>query len=465
MKISDEREIDLGIIFAYALKDWRKILIVSILFCLVGISYTGYKVAKGNATTYDKSDESTQEYNEQKKLAEESVENTNNSINMLTQYMNSSILANIDPYNETVTATSLTVICPVSDSTEGLVVTSNDPANRIVQVYASYISDNLDYDELAKSFNITPQEIKEVVTVKSNFDSDSIAIKVVGNDSTMTEKIMNYILESIKEKDSEIRKEYGEYKLISGNNSTNVVIDSELISTVPSAATTLLLSNNKTMSNILTRISSLKSTLASQQKSLDSLSDSNLGTSNISTKTFLKYGLGGFLIGFLFINLFYIIKVIMMNTVLSEDDVKTICGIKSLAVLPMIMPTNKNRWLDHVAYRKLDSSYNIGSDVSIEMAITNIQGLNSKPSNILLVGNDLKMDLSEISLKLQSKTKDLHFEISNNINADSTQLRKLQSAEAVVVVVQRNTTRIEDLTKTVDTINNWHAPIIGSIIA
>lgn len=452
---TDEREMDLKILFAYVFKEWRKILIGGLVFCVLFVAYKGYKLVKENssastATTVVMSDEQKQ-----------SIKETTSSIEYLNDYIKNSIYANIDPYNEAVTTSTISIITSSNDKIATLFDSTNH-ANQIVQAYSTYIMSEIDYSSLANTLGTTEQNLDEVISTKTDYDADTVTLRVIGADKKQTEEISDFIIKAVNAEETNIKNQFGEYTPSMSKLVTNVIVDQGLISPVPApvAGSTPVYMVNVAMNNALTKRTALETSLKTQQSA----------TTPVTTpaaspiKNSLKYGLIGLIVGMLFMILLYIIKIMTAGRIVTENDLKEIYRIRILSVLPMNISIGNKSKVDKSIYREIDSAYGVGKDVCLQKAITNITGYASDMKSILIIGSDVTEDVNSIVADLQKLNGSISFNSSSEINADAAELRKLKDSDGVILLTQRNSTRINELTKTIETIENWGKPVIGSIV-
>lgn len=457
-----EREINVKVMNAYVLWQWRKVLIIMLVFSVLAIGYKAYK-SKGTVATSNEAETVT--VNEQQEAVKKEIESTQASIKTLNDYIKNSVYASIDPYNEVETKSYIAVVTGSETNNSESMSSYTNHANQIAQAYTTYILNDINYDDIASKVELNSDYVKELIDAKPNFDTDTITLKVIGTDSKQTELIAEYIVEQIDSEETQIKSKYGEHSIVISKINTNNIVDSSLLSTQTASNTSTSYSNNVAMTQAVTRLNTLKANLTAEETTLKNIgSTTNSSNLNISPKTLLKYGLIGLIGGMALAVIFYAIKFVLNNKIFSEDDVKTIYDLKILSVFPMNLSRIKLSKFDSVACRQIDSAYGIGKDVAIEKAMMNISGYAGDKKSILLIGSDLKQNLDELQVKLQALNKDIKFSVSNNINADSNELAKLKDTDGVIVVAERNQTRIDDLTKSVETIYNWNKEIVGSIV-
>ena len=450
---TDKREINIKILFAYVFKEWRNILIGGLVFCILFATYKGYKLAKGNSSA---STTTTVEASEEQK---KSIEETKASIEYLDDYINHSIYANIDPYNEVVTTSTISIVTSTNENISTLLDSTNH-ANQIVQAYARYVTSEIDYSSLADTLGISEQYLNEVISVKADFDSDTVALKVIGSDKKQTEEISDFIIKVVNADESNIKNQFGEFTPIISKFVTNVITDKEIVAPAPAANSTALFSSNVAMTNALAKKSALETSLKTQQSATIAVSAS---TASIIKGT-LKYGIVGLFCGMFLIILFYILLLINSGKIVDECELKEMYKIKVLSVLPMGFSNEKPSKLDNLIYRKIDSSYGVDTDICLQKAMMNITQYAKGMKTILFIGTGIVSDIKILEESLRKTNGGIAFKLSFDINANAEEINKLKDSDGVIILAQRNATRINELKKTIETVDDWEKPIIGSIV-
>lgn len=456
----DEREIDMKVLFAYIVKGWKMILIGALIF---GMLIAGYKILKGTSSSSTSGNSDTGTDTVESINAE--IENTKNAIKYLNDYMQDSVYANIDPFNEVVTSSTVSIVY-TGVSSNAAVTNGLNPAAQVAYAYETYIKNELDYSSISKELNLTEQELKEIIYAKSDFDSNTVTIKVIGNDSQLTEKVMEFINKNVSGYKSQLTQN-GQFTVILSKSVTNIIVDQQLLALYPTSTDAVPASpytNNLVMSNAIARKAALKTALSTEQKSLDTVKAEVANTSKNSVKSAIKYGGIGFVIGLLIMFGILALRIISSGKILSENDLKRSYGIKTLSVLPMKRKEKKLSKFEQKIYRRIDCSYNVCEDVAIEKAIANISCSCNGKQSLLLVGCDLQQNVLELQEKLQKVMPNIVFNSSDNIDANAGEIQKLKNAEGIIIIAERNHTVSADLSNIIESCIDWKKPIIGSIV-
>lgn len=455
----EEREINLKLMFAYIIKQWRKILIATLIFGLLG---TGYKFAKVMGSYTALSDKYTQdvasfetnstELNDQKTKAEATIE-------QLTNYSENSLKAAIDPYTETRTTVSISIVTANGHDDFNALLSGTNYANKITQAYASYINSEVNYSNVAKILNTDEQFVEELVATEKDFNTGTVNITVIGSTENQTVEIMKSILSQVTNHESVIHTLYGDYTSIISTPSTTVVKDESLIA--EAKTNTQMLSANAVMNDALNKITSLKATVETINKTKLAMPTPVNTTIRISVIKYLMLGLAVGLFGSIFLLGILFAK---SGKVYEENDLKLVHEDNVLTVLPASKDEKKKTKFDRYLNKITDSAYNISETAALEKAAANITACREDAKKILLVCGNSQQELESLMQKLQNVSKDTVYLCTADVNADATSLAKLKEADGIILVAKRNVTKLSELSSALETSAKWHKKVIGSIV-
>lgn len=453
----EEREIDIKLMFAYVFKQWRKILFITLVFGILGAGYKLVKILPTYSSLKDTYNSSMSAYEASVKTVEEQKGKTQAIIDQLTDYSQKSIKANIDPYSEIQTTASISIVTSKGQDDFEALLSGTNHANQITQAYASYINREISYTKIIDELGLDEQLLKELISVGANYDTDTITVTVIGNSDDTTKKIMDYILSQTSSNESKIHSEYGDYTAVESVPSTFVVTDGGLLTPISAQ----MLSPNLTMNDTLTKINTLKTSLTTISASTVA---KPVPVNTTIEKNLIKYLALGLALGAFASIILFSIFFSLSGEVHSEEDIKLICGARVLSVIPAKVNDKHSTKFDRYLNKKTDSSYGISEAVALEKASLNIEACKGVCKKLLLINVKTNQEIETLKNKLQSIKKDIEFDTSIDINANAGELRKLKDTDGVILVIQRNKTKIEELPSIVETISNWQKPIIGCIV-
>jgi len=213
------------------------------------------------------------------------------------------------------------------------------------------------------------------------------------------------------------------------------------------------------MNDSLSKINTLQTTLATQKKSLSDLVKP-VSVKTTIFKSILKYLSAGVIGGALGSIIILMLIIILSGKVLYEKDVEEISNTKILGVLPMKQNTKKPVKFDSFISKKIDTSFGMNEINILNIIINNIIATNSNIKSIILVGDNV----SELKNQMENITDEIRINSTSNIKDDIAGVENLKESDAVILVAERNATRLSDICKTMKEIKAWNRPILGSII-
>ena len=452
-----EREIDLKLLFAYIFKQWRRILFITLVCGLLGAGYSSLKIIPTYNSLQDAYNNNMSAHAVSMKTAEEQKEKTQAVIDQLTEYSQKSIKANIDPYSEAQTITNISIVTSKGQDDFEALLSGTNHANQITQAYASCIKKEINYAEIIDKFGISDQLLKELISVEPNYDTDTITVTAIGNSEDITKEIMDYILLQTGGNESKIKSEYGDYSAVVSTPSTNIVTDSSLVTPVSAQ----MLSSNSVMNDTLSKINTLKTSLSTISASTVA---EPVAVNVTIEKSIVKYLILGLVLGAFSSIVILAIFVALSGKLYSEEDVKLMFNEKILAVIPAKVNDKRNTKFDRYLGKILDSSYNISEDVALEKAAVNIEACKEDFKKLMLINVKANRDIEYLKNRLQSLDKNANLNTSTDINANGVELKRLKDSDGIILVMERNRTKINDISSIIEIANNWEKPIIGCIV-
>lgn len=452
-----EREINLKLMFAYVFKQWRKIVIVTLVCGLLGLGYKLIKILPTYNSLTEVYNQNMESYEASTKAVADQKKKTQDIIDQLTEYSHKSIKANIDPYSEVQTSANISIVTTKGQDDFEALLSGTNHANQITQAYATYISKEISYTEIINKLGISDQLLKELINIGTNYDTDTITVTVIGTSEDTTKEIMNYILSQTREYEGNIRSEYGDYTAVISSPSTNIVADSGLLTPVSAQ----MMSSNAVMNDTLSKITTLNASLATISSSVTVKPISvNATIEKAATKNFAL----GIALGSIGTIILLAIIYILSGKLYSEEDIKLIPNAKVLAVIPSKKKDKRNTKFDRYLDKKIDSAYGVTESVAFEKAAANIEACIGGFKKLIIINANTDEDVECLKNKLQSINKDVDFEMSLDINSNADALKKLKDSDGVILLMKRNKTKFKDLSSIIETVDNWQKPIIGCIL-
>ena len=204
----------------YLMKKWYTLVIAGIVFTLAGCGLAYLNVRNRE----EKESDVYALYVEERNNIVHSIEMAEEKIEEREQYVNKSIIMNIDSGNKPVV--SLNVLIDVSGAEEGY----NESAEKIVSYYIDVLGNKELYEEISQELNLENSEayVRELVTINETEQKFMFNIQTTYLDMTSAEKVMDIILEYIREHTGEVVGLTDSHTLEMTERSSRYVVDVEL---------------------------------------------------------------------------------------------------------------------------------------------------------------------------------------------------------------------------------------------
>lgn len=222
-----EKEINLKRLFYKALKNWRVAAVAAMIGAVVigGTKCTMELVKISDPEVIAERETEYQGelalYQQEGEVIRKTIENIEDSIIQQTDYNENSVLMEIDPYNEWNGSIDFYVETDWQIMPE-LSYQNQNPANQIVRVYSTYISNGELYQYVIDRLD-APMEIRylrEIMGGSADASNFLIHFTVRGKTQEECQKLLTLIEEGMRAKLPEITESVGEFKLLTTNNST-----------------------------------------------------------------------------------------------------------------------------------------------------------------------------------------------------------------------------------------------------
>lgn len=475
-----EQEIDLKDLMFAVLRRWRLIILVAIVFAVL---LGGFKAASGLgqmkdaeyvASKQQEYDNSVDQYEITKERLEKEVENIKASLENQNDYMEKSMLMNINPYDEYVSAASFYVATDYQIM-PGMAYQNVNIAPSVMAAYMGMIQNGEMYDYVLRSMDSIPERryLQELVTVTPDYDNNMFNIRVVCDTEDGAAKIMSLIMESLNDYSAVVSQKIGPHSL-------NVLSDSEAAGPEASAApgeketpgapdvyATVDLELEKKQQEQSNRIETLNQSLTDKTKELIDLKEpENIMPSRSGAfKSAVKYAvLGGVLGGFLAV--FFICVGFLMSDKLANDrEIRRRYGLMVLGVLdgaerksPFAFVDRFLDCMEGTAARRMDREKAFG------VVSANVLNYVGDARQILLITSSDSSLLERVSGELSSALPGLTLTAGGNLDREAEAIRKAASCDAVILVEKRKASSFSGIERELDMVRSLDKKVLGCIV-
>ena len=434
----EEEEISLVDLIAYVFRHLKKMLIVSIIIGLLFGGLLGYKKSRNKVNNDDLDSDVVS-----KEALANKIDSANNDLN---DYIGNNDFFSLTPSNS-VQVRALYYVD--GENTSSLInayiakLTSSDCLKEIADKYGideRYVSDYVYvYSHNNKYLSVSDKTSIDIV--QTNREDNLIDINVYYGD----EEIANNILNDLQRK---ISSYHNELTNSIGSNAINLVSKNVYRGV-----------NNNIVSVQQEKIEYVKnfvSSLTDVQEQLNSLSTSEINNSSL-TKTFVKFGLVGFVCTFFMMCVYYALVFIFSDKVYSANEFKDKAKIRVVGNLTYKKSNDKYiNWINKLEKRPFSNDY--------ELIASNIKAYGNV--NKVLLSGDLENGIKEdIVSNLKKLLENVEIISCGSLLTDSSAVNELDSVDSVILLAKCNKSSYKTIKEEKDKLNDLKVTNVYAIVA
>jgi hypothetical protein len=426
------------------LRHWRKILLVGIV---IAVALGLYKFIPLNNTANEFINDATKlsEYEADKKLLQESVEKIQSEVKIKEKELEESIYLNLDPALVTRGFISFYLDTPIKDDALGY-------QQNLVNSYVSYFESGEIYDDIANQLDeyIKPVYLAQMIKTKTDYANgiSSFNIYVMGSNNAQTDEIMQLIKQAVYNKKTDFCNIVTEHSISLVSENITVVADTKV---------------KKDQEFQTEGYEALTSKLNEKKSELQSI-ESEYITKEYALLSGAIFGFVGLLCGMLLAIIYFTAVVIFSNKIKTR---KQIIGNYSVDVLgEYIQENKKNNKIDIFISKLAKEPYDLSIDEINQVIANNILAI-SKSNKILILGCKDITNTEEVFESVSSCEILKNYAIKYNdksLNNPDT-LSDILSCDAVITIVKKNKTTLDELQNAIYTFDKYNKEFIGIILA
>ena len=430
----EEEEISLVDLIAYVFRHLKKMLIVSVVVALVLGGLLGYKKTRGNVTIED---DDLNFFSVSKEAFDEKVKESNKSLN---DYLINSDFFSLTPYNS-VQAKALYYV-EVDDSS------NVDYTASIIKTYIAKLSSDDVLSKLASKYNINEVYISDYISIYSHInnnqvdkDNNLIDINVYYFDEEVANSILNDLENQLLSYNDELSSSIGANKLTLVSENVYKGFNNDVVS----------IQKDK-----VDFINDLITSITDTQKQLNSLYTSELNDNVSFKKTFVKYGVIGFVGVFIVLCVYYALVFIFSDKVYSANEFKDKTKIKVLGNLTFDKINSKYiSWINKLEKRPTINDY--------ELIASNIKAYGN--TNKVLLSSNLEDGIKEdIVSNLKKLLKNVEIISCGSLLTDSNAVNELDSVDSVILLAKCNKSSYKTIKEEMNKLNNLKVTNVYAIV-
>lgn len=465
---NDEREINLKDLIYAVLRGWRVILVCAVVFAILLSFYKSSAfsilitdtaaIEEANQKLQKEYQDSLKTYNDDILIYNYTIENQKNSVDAAKTYLDNSILMNISPY-AVETAIATYIVTPDEQPSE--YYRTNFP---LFSLYSMANDSNLvQYLQETCLDSIDEKYIKELITVTSDLNGNTLTIKLIHSDAKVCAAMLTATQEWLKLASAEIADTAGRHTINPVSLTQVSLIDTAI---------------NQFQKNVIAILLAAEKDIVVQETALAALVEpvapailSATQTSTINYGSLVKYVLLGGIIG-AFLSCALIVFLFLTNDKLhTSKELRLQFGLRELnetygktygRFLPAI-----DKWLNRLFYGKdmmsQEERYKL-----INARLTSVESSGHTPQkalSLLLIGSATTEEMKTVFdnlVKYSSPT--VQYLLGADIHSDQLTVEKAHTADAVILVEKAWDTKMITISNEIDILNDMKKPIAGAIV-
>lgn len=434
----DEREISIFDMMMYLLRRYRTIILVGVICALVvcagAFVKTKFMISDND---YEKYERDMTVYNADQNL----LKSYNDKLVEAKNYLIESPLIDVESYKLPTATVSLCVEGTYAELLSNS--TSYDPGDSIINNIVLSINKSDKWQEIADKYGINDKYIKELVLIEPDFGSNIVVVNTYGKDVETAISLLDDVRNLVDEKLPSILESYKGYRVAERNYGTY---------TDTAWANDIEVNTEASINEYITQIKTI------EDKYKDSGEPKEPGY--FSLMRAIKYILIGGVVGVAIMCVWYCLKYLLSDSIHTDDEIHDLCGFTNLGTFSVV-ESGKNG-IDKFLISKQYGEAQEDAYVYDRIA-QSINLLAKDREEVLLIGTADKEKLVKLEAELNKLVKNTKVVSGGNLNTDNEALSKLKGTDSVVLVEERNVSKIKEVVKEVEFIRNCDKRILGYI--
>lgn len=356
----------------------------------------------------------------------------------------------ISPYNKCVASADVFVKTELPEIIDDKYIMVTDRADSVLKAYSSFIVQSAGL-KTADSMGITSKNLRELVTVTVDYESNIMNIAVAYLDEKGAGELLEGILEDVKDELPALQASMGEHQMLVLNQNVTSVTDLNLLSVQKNNSDLLL---------------TLQKSLQDKEKALEELKEPSM-PAVLSKATLLKggikYGILGGVLGAFMALFFACVAFLMSDKLSSEKELKRRFGLKILGVFVQKRKkrafSGVDNWLD-----RLEGMNYMAEERVFEVMAVNVENYKEDSCRLMLTGTVAAAALQNIAGKLGPLLKGVELQVAPDMNESPATLKQLPECDGVILVEERGSSKMTGIEQEIEVIRNLKKKVIGCIV-
>ena len=425
----EEEEISLVDLIAYVFRHLKKMLIVSIVVGLVLGGLLGYKKSRVNEEEYATSMET---YLASKEILDKKIDLITND---LSNYVENSSFFDLNTENS-IQAKALYLVDTGYQVIPSSTYQNHDYTSTVINTYINKITSSNVLNNLAKKYNIGLDSINDYISVTTH--DYMIDVNVYYDNEKDALDMLHDLEDVLLSYNDEISSSIAE------NNLTKI------------SETTYQGANNNIVSIQQNKLTVIDTYIESLNKVKSELSALNEPENTSFKKSFIKFGVIGFVGIFFVMCVYYALAFIFSDKVYSANEFKGKAKIKVLGDLTFTKTNSKYiNWINKLEKRPTINDY--------DLLVSNINAY-GKTSKILLSGDLEDCIKEDIVSNLKKLLKNVEIISCGSLLTDSSAVNVLDSVDSVILLAKCNKSSYKTIKEEKNKLNDLKVTNVYSIV-
>lgn len=425
----EEEEISLVDLIAYVFRHLKKMIVVSIVVALVLGGLLGYKKSRVNEEEYATSMET---YLASKEILDKKIDLITND---LSNYVENSSFFDLNTENS-IQAKALYLVDTGYQVIPSSTYQNHDYTSTVINAYINKITSSNVLNKLAKKYNIGEDSINDYIYVTTS--DYMIDINVYYTNEKDALNMLHDLEDVLLSYNDEISSS------IADNNLTKI------------SETTYQGANNNIVSIQQNKLTVIDTYIESLNKVKSELSALNEPENTSFKKSFIKFGVIGFVGIFFVMCVYYALAFIFSDKVYSANEFKDKAKIKVLGDLTFTKTNSKYiNWINKLEKRPTINDY--------DLLVSNIKAYGNT-NKVLLSGNLEDSIKEDIASNLKKLLKNVEIISCGSLLTDSSAVNELDSVDSVILLVKCNKSSYKTIKEEKDKLNDLNVTNVYAIV-
>lgn len=440
-------EFDLKTLCFCILRQWKPILILGLVMALL---LGGYMVYSEYNTGLAKDMENSywvdyQQYQDQKAYYEESIALAQSKLDSLEEYMEESVLMNID-YRNVYRTKAVYYIDTGYQILPENTYQNTDKTSTLTWYYRRYLTDYSVYEEISAVMGVDAKYLDELIDVSQASDS-AVYITVRYSTEQGAELITDMLQAKMKEAKTELDAVVEKHTLTLMEDSCGIYIEETLKDSQKNAAEEVL---------------DLKDALISYNEALLELKkESNPGELNV-VFAFIEGFIAGAAVGAIVVVIYLLMKAFFSNRVLGASQ---LASTYHTGIFGEVIYSKDKLPFMARKINELEGSLTENSEENLQFLAENIKNQCGDAATIMICGDTGVHGACRLAEEVNKYLFGIQLVPAGNVLKEASALRILSECDAVLMIVQRDQSRNSVIRKMLSQIRSYKKDVIGFIVS